>query len=102
MADGGYHVVIYAGGVAPHTEARLVEDTIRGGVLVDNFVVGASQNRTQDTVLADLITQGQSFQLIVHGQPLAGAPVQAVLRVNSKAGRMNLKLVCSRLPQSRS
>lgn len=101
MADGGYSVVVSTGGIAPHTEARLVESKIYGSSLIGNYVVTASKTPANDLVFADFYTRGQEFQLIVHGQPLAGAPVQAILRSNTKTGRFSVRLVCVRMLQSR-
>jgi len=99
--DGGYGVVISYGGIAPHTEARLSEFFFNGkSTLIGNYVVNVSKTSPQDQVFADFNTQGQEFRLTVHGQPLVGAPVPAVLESNSKAGRFSANMVCSRMLQN--
>jgi hypothetical protein len=101
MADGGYYVIVSAGGIANLINARVVEDTIRGGVLVGNYTVRLAKTPAQDFVYADMGSRGQEFQLIIHGTPKIGAPAPAILRSNSKAGRFVEKLACTPLLMSR-
>ncbi|MFL5815725.1 MAG: hypothetical protein ACJ763_19305 [Bdellovibrionia bacterium] len=101
MADGGYSVIVSVGGIAHLTNAKLVQDTIRGGVLVGNYTVMLSKTPAQDLVYADMSSRGQEFQLIIHGTPKIGAPAPAILRSNSKAGRFVEKLACMPMLMSR-
>jgi hypothetical protein len=93
--------VISYGGIAPHTEARLSEFFFNGkSTLIGNYVVNVSKTSSQDQVFADLNTQGQEFLLTVHGQPLIGASVPAVLESNTRAGRFTSNMVCTRMLQN--
>jgi hypothetical protein len=101
MADGGHYVILSVGGIANLINAKLVEDTIRGGILVGNYTVRVAKTPAQDIVYADMGSRGQEFQLIIHGTPKIGAPAPAILRSNSKAGRFVEKLACTPMLMSR-